>query len=318
MKTDKIVNDKKNGGKVYGIGWCLFMSDQRLNISDYFFSEQWIKILDEVTFFSKKSRGVWYRGQNNNRAKGGECYRLQSGLFRMDMSVDQLLEWEQVSYKRFLENGFELHKTTNEWDLLYLMQHYGVKTRLLDWTESFAVALYFATRNWTEKNECSVWLLDPYRLNEIFHGTKNLISMPRESSFLEERTSFAKTLALFPYMNSSRSMNQKGIFTLQGNTKLGLEEEEEGILFDKKIVKHIHLKPDLKNDIKMFLELSGINHFTLFPDLDGLASFVNQWTTEDIHKKDVNIPWEKADDYEFIRDSPQGSIHWEEDKDTYR
>jgi hypothetical protein len=249
------------------------------------FSKRWIEILEEVTQFSHQSQKVWYRGQNNNRAEKEHDYKLRSGIFRLNFDLEHILEWEYISFKRFMENGFDIHKTENEWDLLYIMQQYGLKTRLLDWTESFAVALYFATKHWDEENECSVWLLDPYRMNTEFHGQNELISMSRKSSFIHARDQFDKSLALSPYVNTTRGMSQKGFFTLQGNTIIGLEEEENHSLVSKGILKHIKLEPELKPDIAMFLELSGINHFTIFPDLTGLASFVNQWATEVIYKK---------------------------------
>ncbi|WP_096199683.1 FRG domain-containing protein [Bacillus sp. FJAT-45350] len=286
-----------------------------INISDHFFSEKWMKILEEVTFFSKRSRCVWYRGQNNNGVDNGHSYCLVSSLFRFNYPLEQILEWEEISYKRFMENGFDLHKTVNQWELLYLMRHYGVKTRLLDWSESFAVALYFATKGWDGENECSIWLLDPHRLNKIFHNTTELISMPRESSFLDKRNEYKKTVALSPYMNTTRSVFQKGFFTMQGNTKEGLEIEGEQILMKEKVLKHIKLSPEIKNDIAMFLELSGVNNFALFPDLDGLATFVNQWTTEDMIKKEVD---EKYHETTYYRETGGGVREWSEDEDTYK
>lgn len=288
---------------------------KKIDISSHFFSDEWLKILDEVTFFTKKSRLVWFRGQNNSHS-GNSRYPLLSGLFRLDFSIEKIIEWEEVSYKRFFEYGYDLHKCENEWDLLYLMQQYGVKTRLLDWSESFAVALYFATKNWNHNKPCSVWLLDPFKLNQSFHDLNELKSMPKSGSFLKERDSFKKTLALSPTMNTYRSMFQKGFFTLQGNTKLGLEEEEKGVLFKKKILKHIQLDRQLVSDIHMFLELSGINQFTLFPDLSGLASYVNQWTTADLEKK--NMLTENTDEkVNFIRQSGDHSYKWSEDESTY-
>ncbi|NSL50901.1 FRG domain-containing protein [Calidifontibacillus erzurumensis] len=290
--------------------------EKELDITHYFFSEGWLKIIDEVTFFSKKSRLVWYRGQNNNKASN-ERYPLLSGLFRQPFSLEEILEWEEISYKRFLENGYDLHKTDNQWDLLYLMQQYGVKTRLLDWSESFAVALYFATRNWQCQNPCSIWLLDPLRLNEIFHNLDELKSMSKTSSFLEERKNFTKSMALSPRMNTYRSMFQKGFFTLQGNTKQGLEEEENGILLKEHVLKHISIGPDLRNDVEMFLELSGINQFTLFPDLTGLASYVNQWTTVDLMKKKTHQET-KIEVCKMFRRTPSGKAVWVEDENTYK
>ncbi|EKN68369.1 FRG domain-containing protein [Schinkia azotoformans] len=286
-----------------------------LDITNYFFSENWLKLLEEVTFFAKKSRLVWYRGQSNNASENG-CYPLLSGLFRQSFSVEKILQWEELSYKRFFENGFDLHKTENQWDLLYLMQQYGVKTRLLDWSESFAVALYFATRNWDHKTSCSIWLLDPFRLNRIFHNLDELTSMPKTIDFLEARKEFQKTMALSPRMNTYRSMFQKGYFTLQGNTKQGLEEEENGVLLRERILKHIKIDVELRNDVELFLELSGINQLTLFPDLGGLASYVNQWTTTDLMKqkflKDTNDQNSK-----LFRQTSSGKIEWKEDENTF-
>lgn len=51
---------------------------------------------------------------------------------------------------------------TNDWDLYFLMQHYGVPTRLLEWTDSPSIALYFAVRDNPGHYDSAVWMLDPY------------------------------------------------------------------------------------------------------------------------------------------------------------
>ncbi len=197
------------------------------------------------------------------------------------------------------------------------MQQYGVKTRLLDWSESFAVALYFATKNWQRNKPCSVWLLDPIKLNLTFHNFGELKSMPKTGSFLKERINFNKTMALSPTMNTYRSLSQRGFFTLQGNTKNGLEDEENGILFKKKILKHIQIDCDLENDIDLFLNLSGMNQLALFPDLTGLAMYVNQWTTTELKKKRLQDE-SSYDNKEFFRDTSTGIVLWQEDEHMYR
>jgi hypothetical protein len=53
----------------------------------------------------------------------------------------------------------------SEWDEYFLMQHYGLPTRFLDWSESALVALYFAVGAEPRRHEPSdaaVWMLDPW------------------------------------------------------------------------------------------------------------------------------------------------------------
>lgn len=49
------------------------------------------------------------------------------------------------------------------------MQHYGVPTRLLDWSENPLVALYFAVENKDKETDAAIWMLRPNKLNTHAH-----------------------------------------------------------------------------------------------------------------------------------------------------
>lgn len=218
---------------------------------------------------------IWFRGHSNIGNDGlHKDYKLESSLFRLGDNVEEIKSLENSYIYEFMTKGYSLHQNKDEWELLYLMQHHGTPTRLLDWSSSLSIALYFATRNWDpEKNTPCIWLLDAGRLNKALHGHSSLV-LP-SGDYTRYIKGNLSSVAIAPIYNSPRLIAQHGQFTLQGNTSYDLEEELASKLeYYEDILWKIELKDNLFNDVISYLHMNGINDFTVFPDLDGLSRLI--------------------------------------------
>ena len=191
---------------------------------------------------------------------------------------------ESSLYFEFRARARELHgQSVDEWDVLFHMRHHGLATRLLDWTETLGVAVYFALRDATRDSTPCVWLLNPYALNERSWKVRDLVApeyLPQGdydfSDYLVDYSKSAgfdwnKPVALYPLQKNARVHAQRGYFTIHGENIRPLEE------IVPTLTRQVELPRQARKDAWRFLEDAGINEHLLFPDLDGL--------TRHLHKK---------------------------------
>ncbi|MFJ3450382.1 FRG domain-containing protein [Pseudomonas sichuanensis] len=222
----------------------------------------WENILKEVSdlLATADAYGCIFRGQRDSN------WKLVPGIGRINISNDS--EGSMYFDYRTMA-GPLLPENLAPWSLAISMQHHGLPTRLLDWTESFAVALFFALRE-GDGTPC-VWVLDPYLLNKIQTDSSALYSMSDikgdyESLFIDRTvTHTATVLAAAPTRHHPRALSQKSLFTVHFDAHTPLEE------IVPQAVRKIIIPNEVIPEAKRFLLLAGINEFTVFPDLDGLA-----------------------------------------------
>jgi hypothetical protein len=236
----------------------------------------WIELLQEVMRvtrdFEWKHPGSpvpFFRGHSST------SHRLVPGLFRPTGRYN-IYDEKNFYYEFRARAGALLNPSFTSWDVLFLMQHHGVPTRLLDWTESFATALYFALEGATF--EADIWMLDPYLLNKLEAKTENIIDVESHfeaeyfNLFIEPRGSSSppgNAVAIYPRRQIARLASQHGLFTLH-LTKEDLEGLEQPWLT------RFSLSEQAVADARRFLQVMGINDFSLFPDLDGLSRFLRK------------------------------------------
>lgn len=223
----------------------------------------------------------WFRGQTVAR------WRLIPGLYRG--WVDSY--WERELVRDFRLHSYLLlqHTPANDLEWLFLMQHYGMPTRLLDWTESYLPALYFAVSGRASTANGAVWVLDSWSLNE--HAIE-MASVPTADNSklaaytiesgpegLGRNVSAKFPVAVRPPRSNPRINAQRGIFTLHGSLKSSLDvivkdvnksQAREAIRLHKIVIDGAS-----KGHLRRELYLAGITEGVLFPDLVGLCGEIS-------------------------------------------
>ncbi len=127
---------------------------------------------------SEKGCLLWFRGQEQPFPLVAELLRNSLGRY------DELPTLEEQRFQNFFSKT-DRHISTNpqdrnEW--LEVMQHYSCGTRLLDWTESLPVALFFALKSFLKDKDnldaaskdvslpC-IYVLRPQYLNDLVFRT---------------------------------------------------------------------------------------------------------------------------------------------------
>lgn len=253
--------------------------------------KQYVDIIEKRQ--SKSKNSLWYRGC------GKSTHALLPTLFRHKTAKTKaaLEQLERQLMVRFRQRSIPLHNRSlaDEWDTLFFMQHYGVPTRLLDWTENPFIAFYFAvtsgpfsvskgTRNKPPaisfSSDAAIWIFNPVEWNN--HATSQQgnglgVLTPGDDALLRYKPSRrfdeipVHPVALYGAHNSPRIVAQRGVFTIYGNDTIPMEDAFETFQFPAECLIKVILKRDKLPNLRTAILQHGITESVVFPDLEGLA-----------------------------------------------
>jgi hypothetical protein len=210
---------------------------------------------------------VWYRGHST------QDWKLVPGFHRLTKPAS-----EKDCINKFRQNANllveQLPRTDFDW--LFVMQHYGVPTRLLDWTESPLVGLYFAVAG-HPKADAALWVLKPIQLN--IQTTAKADEAKFIPSFEDDQLKNYSTIAVeqgnltgilpiavIATRNTARIQAQLGVFTIHHSTKTPVEA-----IGNTKHVAKYTIPASAKAKIQEDLSLLGFTKFQVFPELASIG-----------------------------------------------
>jgi hypothetical protein len=207
---------------------------------------QFLEVVDELG-----EKGTLYRGHT----KASYVLTPAIGRYR-EKSIERGFDLErkerdslsifEAEYRQYLDVSF-----SSKWEMLALAQHHGLPTRLLDWSLSPLVALFFAV----EKNadeDAAIYVLN--QKSDWLYGERAIQTDPFNIS---------RPFVYMPQHITPRLRAQQGVFTIQPN--IDGELELGGI---KKYI----IPKEAINNIRWQLFTYGISPKAIFPDVDGLCA----------------------------------------------
>lgn len=218
-----------------------------------------------------KPRGMnpWFRGQTDG------FHPPRPGVFRKPYKEHDLTTFFIQRAAAFTSDP--LPRSLAQW--LSLMQHVGLPTRLLDWTDSPLAGLHFALHP-AQDLDAAVWLLNPIELNKL-SGIANLPASDTDPVEESYKAAFGgrpanpkrHPIAVSPTYVHARMSAQRSYFTIHGADQRSFQQQFENDAFahSGNLVKMV-IRKDRRKALVEELFFLGFRETNIYPDLQGLAT----------------------------------------------
>ena len=247
----------------------------------------WNELQTELFTDSWNEKLGRFRSRYAFRGLSDSNYKLESRLARHGGDFRKLEKHLLRNFKKYAHRS--VVEKDSIWNWLSVAQHYGLPTRLLDWTYSPFVAMHFATADIYAFNvDGVIWALNYVKTHNILpeklsrkleeeganvFTVEMLFESIKSLTELENLSSDPFILFFEPPSIDDRIVNQFAFFSMSSDSRVVLNSWlEDKMDFWRKIV----IPAKLKWEIRDKLDQANITERVLFPGLDGLTKWLTR------------------------------------------
>ena len=247
----------------------------------------WNQLQDELFEDSWSTELGRFRSRYAFRGLSDARYTLATTLIRLGGPYGELERHLLRNFKKYAHRN--VVERDSLWHWLSVAQHYGLPTRLLDWTYSPFIALHFATTNLQRFDiDGVIWAVNYLKVHQLL-PEKLRIKLDNEGAnvftvemlsetvrSLEELAELShRDFAIFfePPSIDDRIINQFGFFSVMSDPERTLDT---WLKDNPDLWRRVIIPAGLKWEIRDKLDQANITERVLFPGLDGLSSWLRR------------------------------------------
>jgi len=260
--------------------------------------KEWNERLDRKTALKKEIQQSKERNQSVEEMYHATCSAAKEKRAELAERRRELLRFrapingERELYDEFIFRAGK-SSASNSWEVLAEMRHFGVPTRLLDWTDRLDIAFYFALEKYQALSESElsfpkaeealkrlpepcIWVLNPYHLSRRVAGRTAIWNLALDSGndyygllLRGRKWPYDEPIPTYPPAPLERVRAQRGYFTVFGNNKQDMEAQlSEGLA----CVGRVPIPWQAAIFCLDYLSrIQGLSQFEVYRDLDSLG-----------------------------------------------
>lgn len=278
------------------------VSDRRLSLRN---NKKRIGDLNRAVREARKNNELVMRNLNEAQQEAEKSYQstIKRDLERQEQIISVVKATHYGERDAFIDFGFRSgNEYRSSWEQLAAMQHFGVPTRLLDWTEVLALSLYFALEKYTAAIEACwkenlnskkelfyyeppglskpvIWIMNPYGLarnstrnNSIPYISRSDMPDYFESFFVDRNWTWENPVPSYSPWTNPRLAAQQGMFTVHGLSRLPLNGP-----ISKGYLARVEVSvPAAVYGVKHLKTFLSLDKYTMYRDQDNLGKRVKE------------------------------------------